>query len=523
MDELNKQYESKIPESKVDKSAEVDDETKKMMDEFFYNNWEEISKVREKSQEELDIENIQSIVVDAYTTILNRTPDAGSLKHYTNMLKFNAINKEKLYEILKNSDEYKKRMKFDSVDNRYDINRHKENKEIYTYPTKLIYCMMGTNRLHEFKNYIPIILPYVDKFIFIDGLSNDGTVDYFKNLKSFSEENNDKIEFHIYEWQDRFSAQRNIYLEKVKNISSYHEERNEPLNLWILTSDTDEHFPIETLEQLRNLIDKSTTENYNGIMFQVEDIMVDDDNYNKILSRSINNKYWKPLMFKYDKNIHYEGEPHETLVGARFKWKKVSYLYEHYRNQKKVYERACENFFISNSNRYSPKWADFRWLCTKNNILVFKDFFNLYKEGTIPKEVEEWIIEHRDDDENDGDSEIRELYKLYYEIYHPEKLPLKIKDSTKTIKDKTKTEQTILRGDKSINQKPEMSEYIKNEPKKEYKEKDICIYEKLLPNECYILNRVNDKFLVLSNKNGQIEIEYLKIPEVVKTPENKNG
>lgn len=42
-------------------------------------------------------------------------------------------------------------------------------------------------------------------------------------------------------------------------------------------------------------------------------------------------------------------------------------------------------------------------------------------------------------------------------------------------------------------------------------EDEIRIYEKLLPNECYILSRIGKSFLVAKNENGDIKVKYVKI------------
>lgn len=271
----------------------------------------------------------------------------------------------------------------------------------FQMPLNIVYCMMGTNRLHEIKadNYILSILPYVDKFIFIDGGSEDGTVEYLKDLS-------EKIEVYVHPWQDRFSEQRNNYIQKLK-------ERN--YNGWVITSDTDEHYPVESLKQIISIIPEIEKQKFSGIKVQVEDITVDDKDFNKIISRNIN-QYWKPLIFKFHPNIHYEGEPHETITGQPIKWYKSNIIYEHRRSKLHILSRATENFFVSNSNRYSEKWSDFRFLCTKNNLLTFKDFWNLFKVYKLPKEVENWINSHKDDNQDSGDSEVREMAILYNEV-----------------------------------------------------------------------------------------------------------
>lgn len=346
-------------------------------------------------------EEIKNIIIEGYRNILKREPDSDGLANYINEIK-KGLSIEGFHNALRTSEEYKQRFSTINISPMDTYSAHSNSD------TNITYCMMGTNRLHEIKSYIETTLPYIDRFIFIDGGSTDGTVDF---LKSISEKNDNKLEVYIHEWQDKFSAQRNNYLKH------FTEKQN---NGWILVSDTDEHYPIDTLSSLKQAIRIAESEGYNGIKFQVIDIEVDSDDRNKILSRN-KGQYWKALLYRYFPNIHYEGEPHESLVGYPIRWKDTSLTYEHYRSERKIYERATENFFISNSNRYSPKWAEFRFLCTKNNILKFSEFFKLYKEGALPIEIENWIYDNRKGIGNSGDSEVREMAKLYFEILHPEK------------------------------------------------------------------------------------------------------
>jgi len=442
-------------------------------------------------------------VIQIYKLILNRRPDHSELLHYSNMLKYEIIDAEKIEEILKNSDDYKRGIKYTNKVNNISIvsdigniarnhidygdnkdeyytniiskayqevlqrnendnglyvdsdglktylplmrngmtedklrnilrnsQEYKDNFGIYRPETKaeietklvrtgndqrvqstssrlkLTYCMMGTNRLEEIKPYIETVIPYVDKFIFIDGGSEDETVGYLKSLNKDKEE---KIDVYTYPWQDRFSGQRNNYLRKLK-------ERN--YDGWVIVSDSDEHYPVGSLRRIRSLIPEIAAKGYNGIQVQVIDITVDDKDFNKIID-SNKNDYWKALIFKYDPNLRYEGEPHETLVGIPIKWFKSTkddIFYEHRRSKRHILERATENYFISNSNRYSERWAEFRYLCTINNILNFKEYWKLFQKHELPKDIEEWIYKHKDDNQDSGDSELREMNILYFDI-----------------------------------------------------------------------------------------------------------
>lgn len=410
--------------------------TKNMMNEFFVNSNKDI-----KFSDDVDLtmesdENVKLFITQIYKKHLNRKPDDDGLKNYFNMITSGTITGEDLVKILKESDEYLRNNK--SVENEQDpidvkqvpidvkkvpidaeqsliddeIKKIKEYKLDFSKKSsgEIIYCMIGTNRLHEIKPYIEQALFYVDKFIFIDGGSEDGTIDYLNGLNDL-ESYKDKVEVYVHPWQDKFSAQRNNYLNKL-------DERN--YKGWCLVSDSDEHFTIDTLIALKNIINEADEKDFNSVQFQVKDVVIHDIDGEGEITSDIND-YWKLLLYRYYPNLRYYGEPHETLIGVSIKPMKTNYIYTHTRSQVKVHERAVENFFISNSNRYSDKWAEFRFLCTINNIMNFKEFFIKFKNGDLSEDIEKWLIDHKDDNE-DGDSEVREMYKLYYEILHKDKL-----------------------------------------------------------------------------------------------------
>lgn len=391
----------------------IEEKTKQNISTFF---GESPDIIKDEQEKEENI-NYTEIVASAYKEILNREPDLSGLKQYSNKLKYDLITESQLKDELRNSDEYKQ--KFGASNN--DIQNSQEITQ-GSCPI-LIYCMMGTNRLDEIKPYIETVLPYIDKFIFVDGGSEDGTVEYLNSINK-----DDKIDIRTYEWKDRFSEQRNNYLDVLKKIN---------FSGWTLTSDTDEHFPVETLSQLKTLIlESGNGENYSGIKFQVEDIIVDDDDRNIIKSRKIN-KYWKPLFFKFHPKLRYQGEPHETLTGHTIKWTKSTLIYEHIRSNLHILSRATENYFISNSNRYSDRWAELRYLCTIHNILTFKDYWSLFKDHNLPEEIEEWLTDHKDDNFDSGDSELRETYILYNDVLPKRKLEKEPKPDVKEEKSDT--------------------------------------------------------------------------------------
>lgn len=284
----------------------------------------------------MDENEIKNVVIQGYRNVLKREPDLNGLSNYINEIK-KGLSIERFYHILRTSEEYRQRIGDQSPIVPFYVppsqNTSNQQSPIIPFnaptpsqntPSAIAYCMIGRNKLHEIKDYIHTVLPYVDRFVYIDSGSTDGTIEFLKDLSS---KNNNNIDVIVREWQDKFSYFRNFYLEHL---------RNQNYNGWVLVSDTDEHFPQETLSQLRNLIGGI----HSGIQFRSYDITIDDNDRTKIVSQSLSN-YWKGLMFKFHQNLRYEGEPHESLVGAPINWKQTDLIYEHKRSQRKIYERAC--------------------------------------------------------------------------------------------------------------------------------------------------------------------------------------
>lgn len=503
-------YELNIEEG-IEKILKNSDEYKKNINPSYQVQSQQISSLQQNPKvQTLQIQNTMTddqyinIIKKVYDEELKREADETGISNYLKHMK-KGMTEDQLRKSLRNSPEYRQNFGVyqanipttspaspvyqnltPQIQSAYEpvqpqINFQTSVKTIRS-DLQLVYCMMGEDRLNEIKPYIETVLPFIDKFIFIDGNSNDGTIEYLNSLDK------NKVEVYIHQWQDRFSEQRNHYLEKLR-------ERN--YNDWIVTSDSDEHYPIESLKQIQDIIPELEAKGYNGIKVQVEDIEVDDDNFNKIISRNIN-QYWKPLIFKFRPNLRYEGEPHENITGYPIKWYKSNIIYQHRRSKLHILSRACENYFISNSNRYSERWAEMRYLCTKNGILTFKDYWNLFKEHKLPKEVEDWIYSHKDDNQDSGDSELRETALLYFEVL-PERIK---KNSELSIKPKASDITPNIYDKVLISEK-----FIDTISDKE------SVYETISHGDIYIIKVSNNEAEVIENKNGEAIFRKVKLQE----------
>lgn len=264
---------------------------------------------------------------------------------------------------------------------------------------KLTYCMMGQDRLFELKKCVERVLPYVDEMVYVDGGSTDGTLEYLKQF--------DKIKVFIHPWSDNFSKQRNNYLAPVKEG-------------WVVVSDTDELYTEEACQNFRKLVQESDSGNhYNGVRFESQSITVDMDDNPIYVSPGDN--YWKLLMFRYEPTLAYVGNPHEVLIGVNWKFLDVPYRYNHVKYIMETPRRGLRNFFVGGGgdNTRPQLWREFRRMMNKYGVKIWHDFDKMLQSGSVPEDVEKWIVENR----NSKDSEIREVYLYYYLYLHPDKNP----------------------------------------------------------------------------------------------------
>ena len=277
---------------------------------------------------------------------------------------------------------------------------------------KLTYCMMTWNRLYDTMKCIERVKPYVDRIVIVDGGSTDDTIPTLRNYEG--------VELYIHPWADNFPEQRTNYLK--------HAGEDNGGTDWILVSDPDELFSKEALENMREEIDQA--EPYNMLAFESNSVSMHGP---KIVNHS-HDKYWKGLLFKYNPGMHYIGNPHETLIingGPRVK--NLPYRYYHIKQQNITWHRGFRNFHIGgggpnlgDKNKY---WIEYKSILTE----VFGEFYSWHKiepillAGNIDQRIKDWLFNARKVTGFDGSSEVRESYKTYFRLYHPEEEPEEFK------------------------------------------------------------------------------------------------
>lgn len=149
---------------------------------------------------------------------------------------------------------------------------------------KISACYIVKNESENLKTSIESLRGQVDEIILVDTGSVDDTV---KVAKSFGA----KVFHEI--WHDDFSAPRNVALGKASGD-------------WIIFLDADEYFTPDTSKNIRQVIEKISTLNVNGLMINLVNVDLNDGN--KILDASFVLRIFKNL-----RGIGYVGKIHEEL------------------------------------------------------------------------------------------------------------------------------------------------------------------------------------------------------------------
>lgn len=275
----------------------------------------------------------------------------------------------------------------------------------------IVYCMMTHNRLHEIKHCIDLVEPFVDDIVVVDGGSTDDSIFYLRNR--------DGVNMFIHPWNDVFSAQRNNYIKRAREVVG-----ND--NFWILVSDPDEWFERDTLASLYDIQDAAEEQGCNLVTIRCRSVTLKGE---KRVWENLDN-YWKGLFFKYYPTTHYIGNPHETLVQPNgLRPMQVDYLYEHVKQENVIWHRGCRNMYIGgggpNLGSRNKLWVELKSLVSSayGKDLSWNEFEKQMLKGNLPDDIKNWLIKARLEKDYDGSSEMRESYKLYFRIYHPEEEP----------------------------------------------------------------------------------------------------
>lgn len=283
---------------------------------------------------------------------------------------------------------------------------------------QIIYCMMAQNNMMEVKACVERALPHVDHIVIVDGGSVDDSIFYFRNWSK----KEPKLHFYIHPWTDNFSGQRTNYLRHADEFAQPGD--------WILVSDPDELFEEATFKNLRGIAQAVVSKgNYNAAGFQCRAISLQGP---ERVWENLDN-YWKHLFYKWEPNMRYVGNPHETLViSGGLRIVNTPFIYEHIKQDNVIWKRGMRNLFVGgggpNLGTKNSRWQDLRDICKSLGIDTWHQFNSYLLKGNIAQSLKDWMIKYHDIDGFDGASEHREVYKTYFRIYHPEEEPPELKD-----------------------------------------------------------------------------------------------
>ena len=279
-------------------------------------------------------------------------------------------------------------------------------------PTKgdnlITYVCMTQDRLENNKRNLPIILPYVDRVVIIDGGSQDSTVEYLKSLGH-------KVEVFHRAWDDSFANQYNEYLKHVKEG-------------WVLLCDDDEVPSEQLLLTLRNCVEKSENgTKFDHVEFRANDVTyVEGDWENRVDNGPC--EYYRKVFFKWNPNLHYTVHLHQALQGLRGPVAKCKEHYYHIKSTKDELRNACRNYFISGEwpshpveeGIKTPEWNEMKQLIATHHpdAGLFSNLNGLMVSGKVCQEFKDWAEKYRAHNEGvDGESsgELR-CFAKYFDL-----------------------------------------------------------------------------------------------------------
>jgi len=278
----------------------------------------------------------------------------------------------------------------------------------------ITYVTVTQDRLPNIKRNFPVVLPYVDRAVVVDGFSKDGSYEYLCSLGS-------KVKVVQNAWNDSFADQYNVYLEQLKGG-------------WVLLCDDDEVPSGGMLKVLRELVKASENGTKFGIVqFRANDISYEEGNWAGRLDNGPC-EYYRSIFFKYYPDMFYSIDLHQALQGMRGPAVQCKEHYYHIKSTRDEFRNACRNYFIAGEwpgggrtdGIRTAEWYEMKELLAKYHpeVKLFSDFNSLLVAGMVCPEVEEWIRKNRDTRKGiDGESagELRAYYRYYFQILHPEK------------------------------------------------------------------------------------------------------
>lgn len=279
----------------------------------------------------------------------------------------------------------------------------------------ITYVTVTQDRLANLRRNFPVVLPFVDRAVVVDGFSKDGSYEYLSSLGP-------KVQVFQREWDDSFANQYNEYLRHIKGG-------------WVLLCDDDEVPSQGMLENLREFVRASE----GGTKFGVVEFKSNDISYHEgDWENRVDNgpcDYWRQIFFKHFPDMKYTVDLHQALQGMRGPVARTDHHYYHIKTTKDEFRNACRNYFISGEwgpgprveGDKTPEWHELKNLLSQHHpeVKLFSHLNSLLVTGKLHPSIEDWIRKNKDHNRGvDGESsgELRAYYRYYFEILHPEKV-----------------------------------------------------------------------------------------------------
>ena len=273
---------------------------------------------------------------------------------------------------------------------------------------RVTYCLLTLDRLAELQKAVRHTAPWVDRTIVIDGCSTDGSMEWLQSDECKQLRIDYKfIPQHLYQYGNHNPDKRNPYIEMAGSDG------------WLLVMDTDEYLEVEALQKIHGLAAEAEAGGYDGLKFLPHDLWTMEDGTVHDVKHT---DWWAPMFWKSYPGQRYEGHTHVRIVrpGAKDNWKKTNWSYQHIKDERRIWRNATQNYWTTvgeaQNNKDDPTWLAFHMMMQKYGFLDWHKFDKLVTAGTVPQEIVDWFIAHKDA----ANPEERAWFVWYLIVLHPE-------------------------------------------------------------------------------------------------------
>jgi hypothetical protein len=345
-----------------------------------------------------DTDPYKHIVRKAYKEVFGRQPDEGGLNSYSTALQFGRITEQQLYEILKSSDEYKKKNTYLTIP-----------ETLTPFTGKIAYIQ--EIYADDFDNAITNVMNLRESMsvciIIYDDTITSEQVRELETAGAYTKYS---------KWLDNLPVQRNVALNVARELKCD----------WVCSSDPDEHYNLPLAMDLQDIIAAAEQQGYDLLQLNCHDIRKD----NEFQHIETSTDYYKDLIYKLKDGVRYEGYGnlpvwHEGVLGLSNAIRLPSkYYYTHEKSRVDMLFHNTKDLFIAgggpNLGKNNLTWVKLKEITDGLHITTWNQMHNYLKRGNIDKRLVAFMVLHKDDHEKDGDQNARAMFQYYFEVLHPE-------------------------------------------------------------------------------------------------------